>query len=115
MGRCKTKGMVGSFGDLIFGGKLVLLVETLLVKIAIITMSKSNAGDAAECPKRPPNAYFRFLAENRDSVKGDGFREKMKELWENFDPKKKAQYEQEYKEQMDQYKKDMETWKSKGG
>jgi hypothetical protein len=78
-------------------------------------MSNSNRDIADECPKRPQNAYFRFLAENRESVKGEGFREKLKELWENFDPKIKAEYEQEYKEQMEQYKKDMEAWKSKGG
>ena len=36
-------------------------------------------------------------------------------MWENFDPKKKAEYEKDYKEKMEQFKEDVATWQNKYG
>lgn len=38
--------------------------------------------DKEERPKKPLNAYFRFMQENKDTAKADGdFRNTMNKMW----------------------------------
>ena len=74
-------------------------------------MSKAGVKPSGDAPKRPLNAYFRFMQENKDAAAKDGdFRKNIKKMWEELDPATKAEYEQEYKEQMEKYKEDIAEW-----
>ena len=74
-------------------------------------MSKAGVKPSSGAPKRPLNAYFRFMQEYKDTAAKDGdFRKNMKKMWDQFDPATKAEYEKEYKEQMEKYKEDIAIW-----
>ncbi|XP_031472921.1 uncharacterized protein LOC116245593 [Nymphaea colorata] len=67
-------------------------------------------------PKKPLNAYFKFRGERLTHYKDDEDRvKKVKDEWDTMDAKERAKLEAEYKESLEDYKKEMELWKAKHG
>ena len=73
-------------------------------------------------PKRPLNAYLKFIQEKRDTIKQQNPDKKITELtqilaeeFKKLSPEEKQKYEGDYHKQMDEWKKEMEKYNEKYG
>lgn len=65
-------------------------------------------------PKKPLNAYFKFRGEKLIEFKDESDRTaKIKAEWEGLDPKVKTEMDDEYKDELEKYKRDIEAWRNK--
>lgn len=65
-------------------------------------------------PKKPLNAYFNFRTEKLLEYKDDSDRaDRVKKEWEGLSAAVKEKMDQNYKLQLEAYKKDFEEWKEK--
>jgi hypothetical protein len=77
-------------------------------------MSHVSESALKKVPKQPLNAYFKFRAERLAEMTDDPDRvSKVKGEWDEMPEKEKKALETEYKDAMEQYKKDLEEWKTK--
>merc|ERR1719277_1070777 len=77
---------------------------------------------AMEEPKKPQNAYWLFLSENRESLtkeagsaKGPVVGKLAGERWKGMTPAQKAPYEKKAQEAKEAYERDMAMFKEQGG
>jgi hypothetical protein len=79
-------------------------------------MSHVSESALKSIPKKPLNAYFKFRGERLIHYAGDEDRvKKVKDEWESMDEKVKEKLDAEYKESLEDYKKELAAWKSKNG
>lgn len=65
-------------------------------------------------PKKPLNAYFKFRGDKMKQYKDEeGRTDKVKAEWENLDAKVKETMDKQYKDDLEKYKADFESWKKK--
>lgn len=77
-------------------------------------MSHVSESALKKVPKQPLNAYFKFRAERLAEMADDPDRvSKVKEEWDAMPEKEKRTLEGDYKDALDQFKKDLEEWKTK--
>lgn len=77
-------------------------------------MSRISEDCLKNKPKKPLNAYFKFRQDKMKQYKDEeGRGDKVKSDWENLDPKLKDAMDKEYKEELEKYKVDVDSWKKK--
>lgn len=77
-------------------------------------MSHVSESALKKVPKQPLNAYFKFRAERLADLADEPDRvSKVKQEWEEMPEKERKTLEDDYKEALDHFKKEVQEWKSK--
>lgn len=77
-------------------------------------MSHVSESAIKKLPKQPLNAYFKFRGERLAEMADDPERvSKVKREWDQLPEKEKKGLEDEYKDALEKFKKDLEDWKTK--
>jgi hypothetical protein len=77
-------------------------------------MSHVSESAIKKLPKQPLNAYFKFRGDRLAELADEPDRvSKVKREWDALPEKDKKEMEDEYKDALEQYKKDVDEWKTK--
>jgi len=99
------------------GKKYLRLKEDADKKTKLLQAKEKFLGssEAPQEPKRPPSAYFLFVAEKRPTLSGLNMSDtakKINELWSALTPEEKKEYEDKAADRKAKYEKDLAEYKN---